>query len=70
MTGDPILQEIWAARDALAKQAGHDQNRFFEQLKARERTSGRKAYRSIKEALADYPSIPAGEVLEVAEGEA
>ena len=34
MKADPILRELWAIKDGLAKDCGHDMRRLFEKLKA------------------------------------
>lgn len=67
MSTDPILEELWAARAKLWEQADRDPDRFFDQLKERERASGRKVYATVKEALADYRDIRPGKILEAAE---
>lgn len=38
---DPLLQEIWAARKALAESCGHDIDRLFAEARQRQRKSGR-----------------------------
>lgn len=38
---DEILQEVWAARKALAESCGHDIDRLFAEARERQRLSGR-----------------------------
>ena len=33
MTADPILEELWRIKDELAREAGYDTHRFFENLR-------------------------------------
>jgi hypothetical protein len=33
MKANPILEEIWRVKDALAREAGYDVHRFFEELR-------------------------------------
>lgn len=34
MKTNPILEEVWRAKDQLAAEAGYDVDRFFDQLRA------------------------------------
>ena len=67
MKDDPIVAEVRAAGEELAKQAGYDFDRFFDLIKERERKSGRTLVKSVRDV--DYRSVPPAEVLSVAEGE-
>ncbi|MEA2564664.1 MAG: hypothetical protein QOH06_6168 [Acidobacteriota bacterium] len=42
-TADPILEEIHAVREALAKKAGYDAEKIAEAARKRQAESGRKA---------------------------
>jgi hypothetical protein len=42
MTGDPIVDEVRAARDEIAKEHGYDIDAIFAALRALEATSGRE----------------------------
>jgi len=42
MRSDPIIDEIRASRDRLAEQFDHDLRRIFEELRERQRRSGRQ----------------------------
>ena len=42
-SSDPIVDEVRAARDAIAKEFDYDIDRLAEALKARQAQSGRKA---------------------------
>ncbi len=33
MKANPILEELWKTKDDLAREAGHDAHRFFENLR-------------------------------------
>lgn len=33
MKTNPILEEVWRTKDELAREAGHDVHRFFEELR-------------------------------------
>ena len=39
---DPILEEIYAVRDRLAREAGYDMEKLFEAARARQEASGAK----------------------------
>ena len=40
MNADPILEELWAARDRLAARFNYDLNAIFRHIKAEEAKSG------------------------------
>jgi hypothetical protein len=42
---DPIIEEIHAVRDALAREADYDLDKMLEAARARQKASGRQAVR-------------------------
>ncbi|NJM54763.1 MAG: hypothetical protein HC841_01485 [Verrucomicrobiae bacterium] len=42
MQPDPVLAEVWRAKDNLASEANYDVATLFKQLRETEHTSGRK----------------------------
>src|SRR5258708_4811249 len=42
---DPIIEEIHAVRDAIAREAGYDLDKMLEAARARQKASGRQAVR-------------------------
>jgi hypothetical protein len=40
--GDVVLREVWHAKDALSAAYGHDLDRLFAQMRAREKQSGHR----------------------------
>jgi hypothetical protein len=52
MDSDPILEEVWRVKDALAREAGYDVDRVFDELRlltANEEKAGRQVIRSSEE---------------------
>jgi hypothetical protein len=52
MKPDPILEEIWRVKDTLAREAGYDVDRVFDELQrltADERNAGRRIIGSAEE---------------------
>jgi hypothetical protein len=41
-TPDPILEEVWRAKDALSASYGHDPKRLFEITREHEKQSGHR----------------------------
>jgi hypothetical protein len=41
-TGDLVLQEVWRAKDALSASYGHDLDKFFADMREREKRSGHR----------------------------
>ena len=68
MTRDPIVEEVRAVRDEIAKAFDYDLSAIFEDLRAQERASGRptvslqprKPDESIRE-IAAQPAVAADE---------
>jgi hypothetical protein len=59
MNSDPILEEVWRIKDALAREAGYDVDRVFDELRlltASEEKAGRQIIRSSEE-LRRYVAI-------------
>ena len=62
MNPDPILEEVWRVKDALAREAGYDVDRVFDELRrstADEQKAGRQVIRSSVE-LRRYAVIEEG----------
>ena len=56
LTGDPVIRELWAVKDAMAADCGHDVDELFRRLGARHRALERKrasSSRLHREAGAD-----------------
>ena len=45
---DPILNELWAIKDALTKECGHDLRRLFDKLKVAQKSSHKKVVNRTK----------------------
>ena len=55
---DEIIQEVWRAKDELAKEFHYDLNALAEELRKREKESGRKVVnlaRNAEERVVDQP---------------
>ncbi len=39
MKTDPILRELWAIKDGLAKECGYDLRRLFDKMKATQKST-------------------------------
>ncbi len=48
---DPIIAELWAIRDAHAAQFNYDVSAIFDDIRARQKASGRKYYRYAARGL-------------------
>ena len=46
---DEILRELWAIKDQISKECGHNLRRLFEHLKSLEATSSRPVVNRISE---------------------
>ncbi len=45
LTGDPVIREVWAVKDAMAADCGYDVQELFRRIRARQDTSGREYVR-------------------------
>jgi hypothetical protein len=56
---DPIIEEIHAVREEIARAAGYDIERILEAARARQAASGRKAVQFSPRKPKLYVSLPA-----------
>ena len=55
---DEIIQEVWRAKDELAKQFNYDMDALAAELRRRQENSGRKVVNLEKEAAEQIASPP------------
>jgi hypothetical protein len=55
---DEIIQEVWRAKDELAKQFNYDIDALAAELRRRQENSGRKVVNLEKEAAEQTASLP------------
>lgn len=53
---DKILDEIWAIKDELAEECGHDLRRLFAKLKAAQKQTGGRVVNRMKSRFPATPS--------------
>lgn len=45
LTGDPVIRELWAVKDAMAADCGYNVQELFRRIRARQEASGREYVR-------------------------